>query len=1303
MLSCKITPKYILCQCCVYTIIFFEMTRTKCECEKMMFSTLVAVVLLFSSVNCLTDIQDCYCVKPHSELNCTKSNPCHYECYPLSYYFINKSLITDLPNDTTFYFLPGVHLLQEVFNCSSRNTILYNLSLIGIACNGLQNCVQSEPVATLQCNGTSSGFYFHGIHNLTITGISLISCGFIDETNYNIIASALLVKYVRNMHVCGVEINHARGWGLYCKEVTGESFIDYTNISGANYTTTHKGGNLRIKYFNHEVSRNDEYHNVTVKNSVISNGTARVQDESGYAGGIDIYLSTTERVNLIFVNVSVINNAGYDGGNIAITYTTLQSSWRSIINITSCHVIGGEAHTGAGLYIEMIWRHYPPQKQENNISNSSIALYVAKTMFFNNTAYGVGGGVYVQLHESIHLSARADIHFSECVFKNNSLKEGHSGAAVHVINFHLPGYMPHNLPEYKVTFDACIFKQNRVNTIFNSNGCGTLYIEDNALTVITNSNFSNNMCSGITAIRSSLILEGNIVICNNTAHNGGGMLLCASSVMKVSPNAHIVIESNYAFSFGGGIYAEFECAEAYPPCFYQADNSTAVFQAVHLVNNTAEQAGNTLYGGAIDGCYIYEDETNNNTSNELKSTALFAHLFKISPRNNSTISSNPYKVCFCNPERNYVHTECKQELNYTPHTYPGGTINLSAFVVGQRNGTVPGVVVAKLSGGNLTLGHLQKSQIINSTECTPLNYTVTGNISDENPDEKILLSVENADFRDVPGPRHNQSLIRFKIQPCPHGFQLINGKCDCLKILSENLKNISCDISNVAITREGSVSWWLGYDDRDDNLTFSQFCPFDFCTTKSKNLQLKNKKYDSQCAFKRSGVLCGQCQKELSIVFGTGKCKPCSKSVIVPVLLTLLFAILGIIIVFLLGFFQLNVSEGAMNPIIFYMNIVQLNLALFFHSHKHLSNTQYHVVYLLKVFVAWMNLDLGIEKCYYNGMDAIGKVALQFVFPIYLWILTGLIIYLSRRYSLIARMAGKSSVKLFATIILFSYAKIVRCIIDVLWASNIYHIANGTTSVVWKLDGSIEYFQRKHAILFAFAVLVAFCTLPYTLSLLCIQCLRKWSHMKILFWVVRLKPFFDAYTGPYRDRFHFWTGFLLIVRISLFSAIASNTTKGPILNITLINMTAAILLLFNLFRIYKTWQHTAIESFTYFNLIVLSTGTAYVESKIYSNFYFYCVFICVGSMFLLVFGVGAHNVYKKISATGRWDTMKVWLLEKDWPWMKRKRIRSLILPHAMIDSSSSSEEELDPLLQNAPPVAKYDCYREPLFETTAYS
>ena len=413
--------------------------------------------------------------------------------------------------------------------------------------------------------------------------------------------------------------------------------------------------------------------------------------------------------------------------------------------------------------------------------------------------------------------------------------------------------------------------------------------------------------------------------------------------------------------------------------------------------------------------------------------------------------------------------------------------------------------------------------------------------------------------------------------------------------------------------------------------------------------------------------------------------------------LIVLFAVLGIVFVFLVGILDMTVSEGTLNAMVFYMNVVRVNTSIFFDSPKGKNK----VSRLLEVFVAWMNLDLGIETCFYDGMGTIGKTALQFVFPLYLCLLSGLIIFFSRKSSIITKMFGKNVVKILATIIFHFYAKILRTVIDILRRSEI--IVEGEESLNrWTVDGTIPYLNdKRHTIVFAFAVAVIAVTLPYTLVLLFIQCLRRRSNMKVLFWVNKLKPFFDAYTGPYKDNYHFWTGFLLVVRIVLFITIAVNTSKGEILNLTLISTTTAILFVMIRLEIYKSWVLNLIEVYTYANLTALTAGTVYYSWFKYSNNF--SITLCVGSMFLLFCGIVVYHILKKLSVTRRWGLMKVWLCDRRWPWMKRKQIRSLILPYVDPDNDedlSSSDSELDPILRNAPPVARYDQYREPLIGTT---
>ena len=120
---------------------------------------------------------------------------------------------------------------------------------------------------------------------------------------------------------------------------------------------------------------------------------------------------------------------------------------------------------------------------------------------------------------------------------------------------------------------------------------------------------------------------------------------------------------------------------------------------------------------------------------------------------------------------------------------------------------------------------------------------------------------------------------------------------------------------------------------------------------------------DMQCAYNRSCLLCGACKKGYSIMLGTSHCRQCTNSHLV--LLTA-FALIGVALVFLLFVCKLT-ATGTLSGLVFYANIVGVNRTTF------LPVESININSLLSVFIAWLNLDFGIETCFYNGMDAYSK------------------------------------------------------------------------------------------------------------------------------------------------------------------------------------------------------------------------------------------------------------------------------------------------------------------------------------------
>ena len=149
---------------------------------------------------------------------------------------------------------------------------------------------------------------------------------------------------------------------------------------------------------------------------------------------------------------------------------------------------------------------------------------------------------------------------------------------------------------------------------------------------------------------------------------------------------------------------------------------------------------------------------------------------------------------------------------------------------------------------------------------------------------------------------------------------------------------------------------------------------------------------------------------------------------------------------------------------------------------------------------------------------------------------------------------------------------------------------------VWLYDGNVDYLKGKHIPLFIASLLLILIFIPYTLLLTFIQRLQHWSSYSVLFWVKKLKPLFDAYTGPYKDRHRYWTGLLLLVRIVLFLVFSLNTLGSPDINLQAISLTVLSLFVHGVLfgTVYKTWSLNFIEYSFFFNLGVLASATFYM-------------------------------------------------------------------------------------------------------------
>ena len=1086
-------------------------------------------------------------------------------------------------------FLPGIHTAD-----TNRSIVIANASNITLEGSG----------STIQCTKDQQlGLVFMGISNLSILNISLHQCGAllpeakvllgatfsllmmsIAHTNdlYTKSSPALYLIAVSNVTIFRVSIYNSTGPGLLALNVIGHSIIFQSSF-------IRNSPNCALTLM-------DTISSIDVLQKVLfvmldTEFLFGKSIHSPFAAGLSVYiLQTSYKISINISNSILQNNDGFKYGNVLFYMDYCQR------NHVAIHIYGMNCshsnHIGLALNIHPIlfWPVQCETAEQYNVMN------IVESYFGQNTHA-------IKVWSSVPSDETITITLENILFHSNSLalslQNTYYAVLSHVIFFKntaetLNVKAPIKIENSNVEIQGVsTFRENR-------GYAAAVMIEDSSVKFRGNTTFLRNRGKKAGAMyveASQLHFEDDMQFVENEGYDGGAIAFIQKATatvgfyeLTIGSTLRANFINNHARHYGGAIYITHLSVGKLQQCFYKpkfynrfGHRITSIGGLMSFTNNTSTIAGSAIYGGWVKMCFIHA---------RLRDLLLipspgylyFNQLFQIRTNTSdlSPVSSASVRVCICS----YSKPIC----NVTHHTitaYPGETFHVSAVGVGQMYGTVPSTIHARFRQTNTSiLSELDNLQRV-SQFCSNLSYVVRSS----NTAEDIILTVESNINQDIfkgiydvhPKKQFDDVIVHVELRPCPLGFIMERGDCICHPQLQA--LGVECSISTGTIYRE--VQQWF-------NATFNhkgvptgflvhEHCPFDYCKPYSLNLSLENP--DEQCAFHRSGILCGACQHNLSHVLGSSNCKECSSLwliLFIPVI-----AVAGIALVVFLMLLNLTVSVGTINGLIFYANIVRANQAIFF---PHSTNNSF-----LSLFIAWMNLDLGFEVCLYDGLGAYTKTWLQFVFPIYIWLVVIMIIVSSHYYTTAAKLSGNNAVQILATLFLLSYAKLLRLTITIL-SSTTLEYPDGSVRRVWLYDGNVDYLKGKHVPLFMAALLVLLVlSLPYTALLLFIQCLQLKTKYRVLFWIGKFKPLFDAYTGPYKDKHRYWTGLLLLVRAVLFLIFSVNVFGEPAINMLAITSAILSILLYVAVsqHVYKSKALNMLEYALLFNLGITSVISVY--------------------------------------------------------------------------------------------------------------
>ena len=943
---------------------------------------------------------------------------------------------------------------------------------------------------------------------------------------------------------------------------------------------------------------------------------------------------------LIGKSLSLVNcslKKGYssrgDGGGLGFTLIA-HFQWFKVhflVNITDCHFIENHATHGGGIYMLLLI-------SEHRLNRLLWEMCIQQSWFIGNSADS-GGGLEAHFTPYREQESTVKITVNTTKFIGNVARD--EGSAINLLGCGLcldgESLVCKQLLSHIVILAYGLFIQNRVCQL--TNKASTINV--NMMSIhLESTEFISNIGSGILASNAEITTNGKNIFKDNIAIVGGAFHLdcyptslplinyiqqyyvhtCRETIKLQSSNIILSEESlittrnNTAIQFGGAIAVNEQCAihpseSDAPPCFYrtQTINNSSRGGKVILNSNKAMISGNEIYGGPMLECTY---DKNPSIDPVKKFTATFV-------MENQTLSSedvmaDPVRLCFCVENILIEGSYCPIATNVT--VFRGQQFNITAIpVTTLTDNSSTKLVMANIHPEQSTgrLGWLQRAQEINRT-CDNLTYSI-----------RTVGHYEELHLTLIEEPTSKTSIIHVYFLPCPFGFAVTGEppQCDCAKHLTVTIPQLICDINSVSVLLPSRA--WIG--NFSHGLVAHLNCPYDYCNDSSRDIKLEGQ--DAQCSHSRSGVLCGSYRPGLSLALGSSTCLHCSN---VYLLLLLPFTAAGVALVAVLQKGDLTVSKGFLNGFIFYANIIQANKTIFFPPNPKATLTK-----IIIALIAWMNLDLGIKTCFVDGLNAMAKAWLQFVFPAYVWIIVGAMICGSRYSVTISKLTGSNAVPVLATLFLLSYTKLLRTIIVAVSPIAITD-ESGTSHLRWIADANVAFLRGTHIPLFLMAF---FMTITYIVPLTAVvtlaPCLQARTRHPLLRWVVRIKPLLDAYTGPYRDKHRYWTGFMLLTRVTLFIIFAANTTGDPKLNLLAITIiTAGVLVLRNYVGyIYRRTSNGTLEVLHLLNLLVISVVTLFLQGR-HSFSLAQEIVACVTVSFsLLLFTVTAClQVWKNIAA-----------------------------------------------------------------------
>ena len=919
------------------------------------------------------------------------------------------------------------------------------------------------------------------------------------------------------------------------------------------------------------------------------------------AAALSILAYDISNVFIDIFNTKFTRNLGTHSGALLVAMmnashfnvTIDQSHFKSNYGMKNC------PGSALGFYVNSQERYV------NYLEASVVSLSIVNTIFCKNKGIVGADGNNLSL-------LRAGAAYVE-------IKNPWSNVSVNVHNV----TFKHNIA---VQFPSCLFVQvygyvsSYVHvslqhlTVTNNNQSVGGYISfDNGLFAFINvfkveltgeNSFDSNYGTVFRSYRSPFYLNGNASFSNNTAL-AGAVINIKNSYLDINCSHSIILIGNRVDNFGGALYVKNDNPDL---CAVQFSSEQC---GIVSTDNFAHDGGNIMYAFPIYNCHQIHWNESYVGNNTRKYTKQFSIKNSIKRNNALDVSTKVAKIIVNGSDRNIKLI-----------IYPGEELFINISILDEAGNNVYSLVRFDL------VKSLQEKKFLKDDSFALLTENVQVIEETRNKSSLFTLKVKITTvhinktnfFRLYVRPLNvyksvKQNII-LNINDCPNGFTFIgnNGICGCSPAVNEYYKRFNfdgyCDITSGIIHIPSLlVNPWLGQLENGSYNIFiiAYTCPENFCRSREKysyfkvmkeseTIELFNKTATPQtvsvCQDNRTGLLCGECDEGLSVVFGSTDCIKCSNWWLATIAV---YIVVGPLLVFLMYHFQLTLTGGTLNGIIFYAQMANVGLLQMLKLYSKRKNPFANsFASFLSIFLSLLNFDLGFPLCFYNGMNELWKAGLLLVFPLYLLSIAGFLIILSRRFSRLSNRFANSSVQILTTIVHLSLSKLLIITIDVFTPVMLYHDSTEDNTRVWYRNGNINFsFQEQGLItLMAFTIVI---TSVFLVPYMCLIIGGKWLIRSSL-GDAYFRSAYESIHAPFREKRRYWFLARFFLLITLYLIYAIFRSYNPFL-MNVISLPLLIIFLFLQLHLrpFKNKFINILDSFVLFDLTILYFLSWYIH------------------------------------------------------------------------------------------------------------